>query len=63
MKQQRERGYKGLFEGSYDDNAINSGLWNNLVDNLGAEQVLSYIVKYSGPEQCRRWYDMIVQEV
>lgn len=63
MEQQRERGYKGLFEGSYDDNAINSGLWNNLVDNLGAEQVLSYIVKYSGPEQCRRWYDMIVQEM
>jgi hypothetical protein len=62
MKQQRERGYKGLFEGSYDDNSIVYGMWTNIVEQLGVENVLNSIVNYASTDQLKEWIEWLQQD-
>lgn len=62
MKQQRERGYKGLFEGSYDDNSIVYGMWTNIVEQLGVENVLNSIVNYASTDQLKQWIEWLQQD-
>jgi hypothetical protein len=62
MKQQRERGYKGLFEGSYDDNSIVYKMFNKIVEQLGAGPVLSNIVIYSSADELKQWIEWLQQD-
>ena len=52
-----------LKESNYTDNDITYGMWNNIVEQLGAEQVLSMIVKYASSDQLKQWIQWIQEEL
>lgn len=58
----RESVKRVLKEANYSDNDITYGMWNNIVEQLGADKVLNIIVNNSTTEQLNQWIQLAQED-